>query len=116
MEQKHFPMLREYERMKENILNNDLGDDAEQSQQYNTINVLQQNAQKRSELMNFIRTANGKKLYVKDALKDRPSLESQSTKLMKARQKTLYRGFNGQPLHKVNNLHDFKPASKAQAR
>lgn len=66
--------------------------------------------------MNFIRTANGKKLYVKDALKDRPSLESQSTKLMKARQKTLYRGFNGQPLHKVNNIQDFKPASKSQAK
>lgn len=109
IDQRHFPMLREYEKAKLQMMNNDLGEESAR----NTITTGGMN--KTSPYQNFMRSTNGKKLYYNDAEMP-PTRIFENTKQNMTRQRILYRAHNGLPLAKVTQNKEFIPANRMEAK
>lgn len=126
LEQKHFPMLREYEKAKMQMMNPDLSD--EQTVHFNnTQNTFAQGNQTRggisnqtgkSPFSNFVRSTAGKKLYFNDPKSGPlpPAKLQEQTRLSETRQRILYRADNGAPLHRVQRVKDFVPCCPSEAK
>ena len=124
IDQRHFPMLREYEKAKQSLLinaqeaneegplNNDLSD-ANQTFFGNTAK-----GSTHSPFQNFVRATTGKKLYYNDKKSGPlpPSKVTEPTELHKSRQRVLYRAENGIPLQKATHNVDFVPPNLEKAK
>ena len=65
IDQKHFPMLREYEKAKLQMLNTDLNETGGPAGAFNSFDPTQTSST-RSPFQNFVRSTAGKKLYYND--------------------------------------------------
>ena len=89
-------MLREYEKAKLQMMNNDIASDQEGS----VPGTMTSGLNKTSPYNNFMRSTAGKKLYRNDVNMPPPRI-FENTKQNMTRQRILYRAQNGLPLAKV---------------
>lgn len=127
LEQKHFPMLREYEKAKMQMMNTDL---SEQTVHFNNTqnafaagnqtlaSMSRSNLTGRSPFSNFVRSTAGKKLYFNDPKSGPlpPARIQDQTRISETRQRILYRADNGAPLHRVQRVKDFIPCCPSEAK
>lgn len=104
-------MLREYEKAKLQMMNNDIASD----QVVSASNTMTSGLNKTSPYDNFLRSTNGKKLYRNDDNMPLPRI-FENTKQNMTRQRILYRAQNGLPLAKITQNKEFIPANKQEAK